>query len=414
MSGEGMNKRFGSFISHQLNVVALIVQILFIGIATLVFLALAVTVVVFQWNQMNRVNAPSSITASPATSASSSSSNSQDSQILSEAQQDVNVASNIIAWSGFFLAIMASAVTVAGFFGIREFWRIRHLSNEFEQQIQDVNKLKTQVENDLQRLHIRLTNESLSLIEIAYNFGLASNAYKVGDYARAIEYYLQILDAQPDNKLVLERLGRAYTNNDETLKGNETLQGIAYLEKALAIDSSYVPALRSLALCYRYTDKDKAIATFQKAIEIEPSDYETWDFLGLIYRDNKQIDEAIAAHEQALTLKRRPETQFYLSILYALKGDMKRAKLMGLNAEEELNRKEHDERVRPVWKNLIRAGAYILEGNENEAYKLVQTLSTYVTKPRVREAVTGHLHFLLEATGHDDWEQKFTAILQIH
>ena len=206
----------------------------------------------------------------------------------------------------------------------------------------------------------------------------------------------------------MERLGRAYSNL------NNINKAIDYLEnKALAIDPSFVPALRSLALCYRYSDRDKAIDYFQRALKLDPSDYETWDFLGLIYRDNQLIDEAISAHEQAFSLKRRPETQFYLSILYSIKGDVKRAKLMALNAENDLHLKDHNERIRPVWKDLIRAGVHIIEGNEDEAYQLVKTLSPYITTDRVYEAVAGHLKFLLEATDHDAWKQKFTSILMV-
>lgn len=405
-----MKKRLRDFLLHQVNGIALVVQALFIGIATIVFLVLCVTIVVFQWNQMNKIFAPplSTISSSTNSNSSSSSPNSLDQQILSEAQQDVSVANNIIAWSGFFIAIIASAVTVAGFFGIREFLRIRNLSNEFATQIQEVTDLKTRVEADLQELRKKLASESQTLIQAAHTFSIATDAYKVGDNIRAIEYFLQVLNLQPENTLVMERLGRAYSNL------NDMKKAIDYLEnKALAIDPSFVPALRSLALCYRYTDKDKAIDYFQQALKLDSSDYETWDFLGLIYRDNGLIDEAISAHEQALSLKRRPETQFYLSILYSIKGDIKRAKLMSLNAENDLLIKEHDERIRPVWKALIRAGVHILEGNEGEAYKLVKTLSPYITTDRVYEAVTGHLKFLLEATGHDTWKQKFTSILRV-
>ena len=405
-----MKKRLRNFFLHQINGIALVVQALFLGIAMIVFLVLAVTAVVFQWNQMNKIFAPPlTIISSPTNSNSSSSSpNPQDQQILSEAQQDVNVANNIIAWSGFFIAIIASAVTVAGFFGIREFLRIRNLSNDFATQIQGVTDLKTRVETELRELHKKLASESQTLIEAAHNFSIATDAYKVGDNIRAIEYYLQVLNLQPENKLVMERLGRAYSNL------NDINKAIDYLEnKALAIDPSYVPALRSLALCHRYIDKDKAIDYFQRALKLDPSDYETWDFLGLIYRDNQLIDEAISAHEQAFSLKRRPETQFYLSILYSIKGDVKRAKLMALNAENDLHLKDHDERIRPVWKDLIRAGVHIIEGNEDEAYKLVKTLSPYITTDRVYEAVAGHLKFLLEATDHDAWKQKFTSILMV-
>ena len=244
-------------------------------------------------------------------------------------------------------------------------------------------------------------------MDASYNFNLATNAYEVGDNVSAIEYYLQVLQLQPKNTRVMERLGRAYSNL------NDLGKAIDYLEKALAIDPSYVPALRSLGLCYRYTDVDKAINYLNLALKIKSADHETWDFLGLIYRDNKLFDEAISAHTQALNLKRRPETQFYLSILHAIKGDAEGARAMSLNAKYDLRQKEHDERIRPVWKILIRAGVPLIEGNLDEAYRLIQSLTEYITTQRICDAVTGHLKFLLEATGHEDWIEKFTCILKV-
>ena len=126
-----------------------------------------------------------------------------------------------------------------------------------------------------------------------------------------------------------------------------------------------------------------------------------------------EFNEAIFAHKQALDLKRRPETLFYLSILYALKGDEEGAKAMSLNARYDLKQKEHDERIRPIWKDLICAGVSIIEGNEDEAYKLVETLSTYIRTQRTYDGVTGHLKFLLEATEHSAWEQKFISALKV-
>ena len=84
-----MKKRLSNFFLDQINVIALIVQALFIGIATIVFLVLTVTIVYFQWNQMNKIYGPPLITVSSPKSLNSSSSslNSQDEQILSEASR---------------------------------------------------------------------------------------------------------------------------------------------------------------------------------------------------------------------------------------------------------------------------------------------------------------------------------------
>jgi len=115
----------------------------------------------------------------------------------------------------------------------------------------------------------------------------------------------------------------------------------------------------------------------------------------------------------ALAIEQRPETEFYLSILYSLKGKQRRAQLIAALAEEDLGKKEHDQRIRPVWKTLIHAGIPIIDGKKDEALSLIQTLTTYITTQRIYEALKGHLQFLLEGTDHKDWLPEFMEILKL-
>src|SRR5207253_10762505 len=103
-------------------------------------------------------------------------------------------------------------------------------------------------------------------------------------------------------------------------------------------------------LCYRYTNPEKAIEYLNRSLAVNPRGYEALDFLGLIYRDNGDINKAISCHEEALKIQQRPETYFYLSILYALKGDIRGARVMALSGDYDTSKQEHDQRVRPVWK----------------------------------------------------------------
>lgn len=405
-----MEKHLAAFTKRQSSnpIFSSILQFVATVISVVVLLFLATTVIFFQWDQMSR-------TSLPASAASPTNSTSQGDQILSEAQQDVSVATDVIAWSGFFLAFIASSVAIAGFFGIHEFRRIQHLRHEIDKDRQEIDKdrqevqaLKAQVRQELDQVEKHFKSESQTFLEVTYNQGAGDDAYRRGDNKLAIGYYLNVLKRRPDDKRTMERLGRAYSNL------NEMQTSIDYLQQALKNDPSYVPALRSLGLCYRYTDKNKAIEQFKLALEKDPNDYEALDFLGLVYRDNGLISEAIAAHEQALKIKRRPETQFFLSLLYAKRGgkdDRNRALRMALNAEDDLDVKDPNEEMRPVWQLIIRAGARILQGNEDEAYELVKQLKDHVTTQRTADALTGHLKFLLEATGHSAWIDKFTSTL---
>ncbi len=452
-----MKKRLpGLLLCGLCNATASISMLFIIGTAAMVLLIFPTTAHAFQlmhrtWmvsastnlkmNQFSTLTIPPTPTSTPTPQSPS------EQQVITEAQNNVSIADIIIYWSQYVLAGVGLIFAGVGFFGIREFNHFVRLRKESELRLKTVSDLETKVKTQLELLEDRSKSESQRLndqitqlatlpteekqkfeqrleqfskqfesesqnfmqnfMDASYNFNIATDAYRIGDMERAKEYYLFVLNSQPKNKLVMERLGRAYSNL------NDMNNAIDYLQRALVIDASYVPALRSLALCHRYTKKDLAIELFQQALKIDPSDYETWDFLGLIYRDNQHINEAIIAHRRALDLKRRPETLFYLSILYALKGDEEGAKAMSLNARYDLKQKEHDERIRPIWKDLIRAGVPIIEGKEDEAYKLVETLSPYVSTHRTYEAVTGHLKFLLEATGHEAWKQKFIGILKV-
>lgn len=330
----------------------------------------------------------------------------QAAQILAEAQNDISVANAIISWSAFFLALVITAVSVAGYLGITEFRRIRQLRTEFEAHMKDIEDVKQQVEHDFKQLTQKFEHDSTTFMEASYNFSVAADAYKVGDNIRSIEYYQRVLLLQPSNTLVMERIGRAYFNLDDIAKA------IEILEQALTIEPSYGPALRSLALCYRYTDNEKAIAYLERCLAGNRFDYKALDFLGLLYTDKGLIEKAIEKHEEALRYKERPETEFYLSILYALRGDKRRARLMALSAEDSLHQKEHDERVRNIWKAIMQAAVPIIEGDEEQAFRLVQTAIPYITTQRIQSEFTTQLKLLLESNGHNDWIPRFIESLK--
>ena len=153
--------------------------------------------------------------------------------------------------------------------------RIDEVINEASEKLdRTVKGVEANFTERLDRLAQQIEKESQVYIEAAYYFSEASMAYRVGDNEYAIDYFLRALKLQPKNPRILERLGRAYSNLNDMKKAQE------YLEEALQIEPGYEPALRSLALYYRYNDKAEAIASFERLVQKNPSDYEAWDFLG--------------------------------------------------------------------------------------------------------------------------------------
>ena len=300
---------------------------------------------------------------------------------------------------------------------------IGKLVEGFEEQLKKLTQQNKDIESKNQQLEEevgQLTQREKTQMEASYYFDLATNAYKIGDNIHAIEYYKRALQLQPDNIKVMERIGRAYSNM------NDMENAIEYLNKALKIDPEYEPVLRSLALHYRYSEPEKAIEYLERVVQNNPEAYEALDFLGLCFRDRLLrehelihdqtiIDQAIEAHEKALNVKKRPETEFYLGILlyFSPKGDKIRAKELMLSAYNGILKQEHDLRIRKVWKILIHAGVPIVNGNKSEALALIKSLTEYITSQRIRDGVGAHLRFLLEGTDHKEWIPKFMDIVKL-
>jgi tetratricopeptide (TPR) repeat protein len=374
-----------------------------------------------------------------------------------EGQNDINVATNVITFSGVFialssiiLALVGVFAAVAAFLRVRESRDIRNLKFKFENDINEINNRANQVEKKfdegfqtfqnllnksaeqakdiedenrilegrLRQLDQRIDFESQKFIEASYYYSEGTKDYRAGDNKHAIENYLQALKYLPKSSRILERIGRTYSNL------NEEEKAIEYLKLALDLDPDDEPALRSLALYYRYSNNQEAIKLLKRMLANNLSAYESWDFLGLCYRDQLQqghqlikdqeiIDKAIDAHENALKIQKRPETEFYLGILlfFSPTGDKNRARVLLLSASKRVEEQEHDVRIRGVWKMLILAGAPIVEGKQEEALKYIQDMVKYNPSQRIHMGVESHLRFLLEGTGHSDWIEEFMGTI---
>ena len=356
-------------------------------------------------------------TAIPSNSSGSSSQNTQSQQTSDNtiANDTITTAGVFAAVVGVILALLALAAAIATGVGIFEVNRIRQFRKQFDIRLE---KLDKRIEAELGQLDKRIDTESQKFIEAAFYYSEGSKFYRSGDNHHAIEFYLRALNLQPNNISILERLGRAYSNL------NDTDNAFKYFNEALALNPEDETVLRSLSLLYRSMEPQKAIEYLKGIVQKNPKAFEAWDFLGLCYRDqlirNQEllkdqtiIDEAIAAHENALAIKKRPETEFYLGILlyFSSKGDKIRAKSLMLSAYNGTLEQEHDLRIRQVWKVLIHAGVPIVNDDKEVALSVIESLKEYITTQRIYVGVESHLRFLLEGTGHSDWMQAVMDII---
>ena len=342
------------------------------------------------------------LTAITPTSSVSSAQSSQGQQINDNtiANDTITAAGVFAAVIGVILGVLTLAAAIATGFGILEVRRISRFRKQFDAQLEQLDK--------------RIDTESQKYMEASYYYSEGTKAYRAGDNKHAIENYLAALRYLPKSPRVLERIGRAYSNLNEKEKAYE------YLKQAIDIDPYYEPTLRSLALYYRYSNNQEAIRILKQILEKNPFAYESWDFLGLCYRDQLQqgqllsknqeiIDKAIDAHEKARNIKERPETEFYLGILlfFSPVGDKNRARDLLISASKRVEEQEHDVRIRDVWKKLIQAGAPIVEGKQAEALQCIADVLQYKPSQRIYIGVESHLRFLLEGSGRSDWIQTF-------
>ncbi len=129
------------------------------------------------------------------------------------------------------------------------------------------------------------------------------------DINAAITRLKRALVIDQDNGFLFEELGDLYRHNDEFVKSRD-----AYLEaQRLGYDSRNID--RSLAIAYERLDQDElAEKHFAKALQINPNDPFTLNYLGYWWADNgRNLEQAIKLIERAVQL--RPKSGFFVDSL---------------------------------------------------------------------------------------------------
>jgi tetratricopeptide (TPR) repeat protein len=149
----------------------------------------------------------------------------------------------------------------------------------------------------------------------------------------------QLTQRFPDNYYAFLILGSAYRAKDDVNKAMESYQ------KAVEINPNFADAYLGLAAVYFLDEKvDEAIKYFKKAIEINPKHVAAYYNLGTMHEYIGQIDEAIASFEKIVEIDPNLEGVYItLGDLYSEKGDRDKAitayqKVIELDPEGEFGR----------------------------------------------------------------------------
>ena len=140
------------------------------------------------------------------------------------------------------------------------------------------------------------------------------------DIPKSIEYLRQIIDEYPDDKNPYVSLGLLLK-----FERNRVEEALTYFQKAIELDPFNSETYNQLAYAYNDLGRfDRAMWAINKYIEISPDEPNAYDSRGEILSMNGKLDDAIASYEQSNQLD-PVFSRFRLADLYIYKRDFTKA-----------------------------------------------------------------------------------------
>ncbi|MFC1543015.1 tetratricopeptide repeat protein [Candidatus Neomarinimicrobiota bacterium] len=179
----------------------------------------------------------------------------------------------------------------------------------------------------------RYSNALLKIVADQYNEG--NRLYKARDWEAAVEAYQEAYQLDPGFEQAYYRVARSYLNL------GESDSALKMLDKAIEIEPDYIIA---------YVDKgnilrgeglvDEAEAVYRKALSIDPEAERAWLGLGAVLR-NQNLEEAINAFESALAVNPTSgDAAEYLGEIYSEQEEWEEAKKY-LEQAVKIKRNDH-------------------------------------------------------------------------
>ncbi|MFX1591975.1 MAG: tetratricopeptide repeat protein [Promethearchaeota archaeon] len=144
------------------------------------------------------------------------------------------------------------------------------------------NPKEGKYEHRIYQIGARYGSDDLSINDL---YGLGELNYDIDDYDKAIKFYNQVLEYEPDDANILNNLGLAYVCKQEYGRA------IHLYKKALEFESDDAIIWDNLGLAYEYNgDYEKAKEVYQTALKIDPNDPEIKEHLKEIQKKVIQIN----------------------------------------------------------------------------------------------------------------------------
>jgi tetratricopeptide (TPR) repeat protein len=198
--------------------------------------------------------------------------------------------------------------------GLRSFVRIKDWKDTYTLYAADVK-------NAPESAHANSLIAAASLQKLKENPRL-SMAEKKQYIQDAEKYYLESIRIIPDYISSLNNLGMIYYTYF-----NQPEKSIAYLKKAVLLDTNYVEAYFNLATCEAKTGRfQEAEQHFLKTLELDPDFLSTYHALSNMYAEAKEYDKIIELNTKAINKGIKADVlQINIGNVYFMRGDTLKA-----------------------------------------------------------------------------------------
>ena len=223
---------------------------------------------------------------------------------------------------------------------------------------------------------------------------LADCQVRLGDYKKVIQSLYALADADPENRTVAYLLGSALIGDGQLDRGQAIIDRLfrhedsaeAHLlmasillladqaqsalkeaERAIELNPK-LPAVQTWygRVLMRLGDTERAKVSFRNELASNPNDFEANLYLGVLLRQDKQLDEALSHLRRAIQLRPREQyARYHLAAVYAAAGkpgealpllegvlkehgDFVEARVLLASVYYRLNRKEDGDREKAL------------------------------------------------------------------
>ncbi|GEM_PF-5269183 len=297
----------------------------------------------------------------------------------------LSLVNTVLAYSGGLIAVVSLLFGGTLILGVKEILKMKDLNRSLVdlnlEMKNGLNKYKTdviEITNKLDDYRDELEKKIKKSIESSYLLNEAESAFHRADYVRSIEYYKGILEISPENLNLYYQIGRCYL-----YLGNSNLARI-FFEKSIEKDSNYSLAYHGLSRLNRFENLDRAIFFSKKACDLNPDNHNYHEFLGLLYRDNNDLEKAINHFELSYKSKRMHDICMFLSIAYKQVGNEIKSKNFRLEANELA---DEDIKVgyRLIWAYMTKWFYFAYDNKVDQALEYISKLNDFlITEHRLK------------------------------